>query len=400
MLVLTGTLTLPMLAAAIEIPIMALGREMTDDLRVQLAAVMVPLTLISATVVGLLWQPRWWLWCAFAFLAVIVPLYTTWGTHPEGIAGAFWNSLDYWIDQQEVRRGTQPWFYYLWLVPLYESLVLIPGLLGGLWLVLRRRDWFSALGVFWFLAMFGALTYAGEKMPWLTFHLALPLCFLAAHVIGRAIPPALAGLRAGRGSTFQWAGASASATALLLLGVLAVRADWSLNVTYPDTPVEPLIYVQTSPFLPEIAEDVRAAIESGEASRVVIQTDQSMTWPWAWYVRRLDVLYVEAEQVNTETLSPTDIVISTRGHVSGKPDVREMYQEPLQYPHRWWYPESNYREVTLGDLVEGLQNGELVDLWAHFLIRRGDADKIGSLQAEVFFPQNATVNSRDSATPE
>ena len=395
MLVLTGTLTLPMLAAAIEIPILAMGREMTDDLRVQLAAVMVPLTLIGATVVGLLWQPRWWLWCAFAFLVVTVPLYTTWGTHPEGIAGAFWNSLDYWIDQQEVRRGTQPWFYYLWLMPLYESLILIPGLLGGLWLVLRRRDWFAALGVFWFLAMFGALTYAGEKMPWLTFHLALPLAFLAAHVIGRLVPSAVAGLRAGRGSTFQWAGASASATALLLLAALAVRADWSLNVTNPDTPVEPLIYVQTSPFLPEIAEDVRAAIEAGDAARVVIHTDQSMTWPWAWYARGLDVLYVEAEQITTETLLPTDIVISTRGYVSGRPEVRAMYQEGLQYPHRWWYPEVNYRGVTVEQLLEGLQAGTLIDLWTHFLIHRGDVDKIGSLQAEVFFPENATVNSRD-----
>src|SRR3546814_1323192 len=98
-------------------------------------------------------------------------------------------------------------------LPLYESLVLLPGLIGGIWLVLWRRDWFSALGVFWFLAMFGALTYAGEKMPWLTFHLALPLCFLAAHVIGRVLPGAWQAARAGRGSTLQWAGASARSEA-------------------------------------------------------------------------------------------------------------------------------------------------------------------------------------------
>ncbi|MCK9494898.1 MAG: TIGR03663 family protein [Dehalococcoidia bacterium] len=394
MLVLTGTLVLPLLSAAIEIPFLAAGVEVTDDLKRTLAMFVVPLTLLVATVVGLLWRPKWWLWCVAAFLLVIVPLYTTWGTHPSGIAGAFWTSLDYWIDQQEVRRGTQPWFYYLWLVPLYESLVLIPGLLGGLWLVLRRRDWFAALAVFWFLSMFAVLSYAGEKMPWLTVHLALPLCLLAAHVIGRVLPGAWAALRAGRGSTLQWASGSAAATVLLLLGALAVRADWSLNHTNPDTPVEPLIYVQTSPYLPPIADDIRAAMEEGTAERVVLHTDQSMTWPWAWYLRGLNILYVDRDELNEETLLPTDIVISTRGYVGGQPEVRAMYQAPVEYPHRWWFPESGYRSTTVSRLFEELRAGELLDQWTDFLLHRGHRELIGRLQAEVYFPITATVNSR------
>ena len=396
MLIVTGTLVLPLLSAAVEIPVMALGREMTDDLRVQLASVVLPITLVSATVVGVLWSPRRWLWCAGAFLLVSVPLFTTWGTHPSGIAGLFWDSLDYWIDQQEVRRGTQPWFYYLWLVPLYESLVLIPGLLGGLYLVVRRRDWFSALGVFWFLAMFGALTYAGEKMPWLTFHLALPLCFLAAHVIGRVTPRAAQVARRGGGSTLQWAGAAAGSMALLLLAVLAVRVDWNLNRTYPDTPVDPLIYVQTSPELPVLARDVLVALESGEADRVVINTDQSMTWPWAWYIRGQKVLYVLEPDINPETLTPRDIVISTRGAVSRRPDVRAWYGEPVPYRHRWWFPEAGYRATTLSGLIEELRAGRLVEEWSAFLLDRGNPETLGALQAEIFFPETATVNSRDT----
>ncbi len=396
MLVVTGTLVLPLLSAAIEIPVMALGHEMTDDLRRDLATIVLPVTLIGAAAVGAAWQPRWWLWCVAAYLLVLVPLYTTWGTHPTGIAGAFWTSLDYWIDQQEVRRGTQPWFYYFWLVPLYELLVLIPGLLGGLWLGIVRRDWFATLGVFWFLAMFAALSFAGEKMPWLTFHLALPLCFLAAHVIGRVVPRAAAAVRAGRGGTLQWAGASAASTSLALLAVLAVRTDWNLNRVNPDTPVEPLIYVQTAPRLLPIADDIREAMADGTASRVVIHTDQSLTWPWAWYLRDLNVTYIDRDQINTDTLRPDDIVITTRGFVTGRPEVRAMYQAPVQYPHRWWFPEAGYRATTLGGLLDEFQAGVLIDRWTDFLVHRGDPERIGSLQAEVYFPQDATVNSRDS----
>jgi len=394
LLVVTGTLVLPLLAAAVEIPVLALGREMTDDLRVRLATFAVPVTLVSAVVVGILWQPRWWLWCAAAFLAASVPFYTTLGTHPSGISGLFWDSLDYWIDQQEVRRGTQPWFYYLWLVPLYESLVLIPGLLGGVWLMLRRQDWFATFGVFWFLGMFGVLSYAGEKMPWLTVHLALPLCFLAAYVIGGVVPRAVAAARQGRGSALQWAGGAAATTGLLLLAVLVVRVDWNLNHTYPDTPVEPLIYVQTTPEVPVLARDILAVLASGEADRVVIHTDQSMTWPWAWYVRGLNVLYVGQTDINPTTLTPRDIVISTRGHVSRRPDVLEWYHEAVQFKHRWWFAEGGYRATTLGGLIEELREGRLVDQWADFLVGRGDPALLGALQGEIYFPRNATINSQ------
>ena len=54
------------------------------------------------------------------------------GANPGGIAGLFWNALDYWLDQQGVRRGNgNVGFYYFMTVPLYESLILLPGLLGA-----------------------------------------------------------------------------------------------------------------------------------------------------------------------------------------------------------------------------------------------------------------------------
>ncbi|MEI6044587.1 MAG: flippase activity-associated protein Agl23 [Chloroflexota bacterium] len=44
-----------------------------------------------------------------------------------GLISGLW----YWIAQQGVERGSQPWYYYFLLMPLYEPLALLFGTLGG-----------------------------------------------------------------------------------------------------------------------------------------------------------------------------------------------------------------------------------------------------------------------------
>ena len=36
----------------------------------------------------------------------------------------------YWLQQQQVARGGQPWYYYLMLIPLYEQIGVIFGIVG------------------------------------------------------------------------------------------------------------------------------------------------------------------------------------------------------------------------------------------------------------------------------
>ncbi|NJN84161.1 MAG: hypothetical protein HC802_19045 [Caldilineaceae bacterium] len=132
-------------------------------------------------------------------------------------------SLGYWLAQQEVQRGSQPTYYYLLLGGLYEFL---PMLLSGVgiatvlyWLwrdakwdpipaadrvspkphgdgtqhfygegVLRvNRVYFAIFSIWWILGSWGAYTYAGEKMPWLMTHMALPMCVFGGWWLGRLI---------------------------------------------------------------------------------------------------------------------------------------------------------------------------------------------------------------------
>jgi uncharacterized protein (TIGR03663 family) len=78
---------------------------------------------------------RRWGVAAAVFFGITVVLYTTFFTNLDGLCtmlvsphigscGPKLGALEYWLSQQEVARGAQPWFYYLMIIPLYEIIPL------------------------------------------------------------------------------------------------------------------------------------------------------------------------------------------------------------------------------------------------------------------------------------
>lgn len=153
-------------------------------------------------------------WAALAtFLTVFTLLFTVFFAQPRGFLDGWYQGLNYWLlSQHEAARGGQPWFYYLMLLPIYESLALVFALVGLAWMVwgglrplLKGRKversegeaqstfdlrptiapplLVSFLGYWFALALVG-FSWAGEKMPWLLTHITLPAVLLAAWVLG------------------------------------------------------------------------------------------------------------------------------------------------------------------------------------------------------------------------
>lgn len=134
------------------------------------------------------------------FAVIYTLLFTTFFTNMDGING-FVNSIVYWLDQHDVVRGGQPWYYYLLLAPLYEYVPL--GLaLAALVRYSFDRDlrfgrgntaeddgvspaaWaFVPVLVAWTLGVFWVYSWAGEKMPWLLSHLVVPMTFLGGRFV-------------------------------------------------------------------------------------------------------------------------------------------------------------------------------------------------------------------------
>lgn len=232
-LMLVGSLTLP-LGSAFLIKLVA-GVDMNGVYdavvngnlsllpRAALAAMLSILALTAglSVLLGMWWDPERWPIAALIHYGIFFLLYTTLFTWGYGALSGLVGGLAYWMAQQGVARGGQPPYYYALFVPLYEYLVVLGSLGAGvaaLWHGIARRPprthavevsdegatlpdttadaappvldlerWFPAFLLGWTLLSWIAYTLAGEKMPWLMVHIALPSVFLAAWGLGQLI---------------------------------------------------------------------------------------------------------------------------------------------------------------------------------------------------------------------
>jgi predicted membrane-bound mannosyltransferase/DNA-binding beta-propeller fold protein YncE len=206
MLIVLVTMVLPQLAA---FPVKLAGWDPLDYSPLGLehtAIFLVPLALI-ALAIGLLWNRDLWLKSAALFYGIFILFYTTVFTNGQGFFTGLVGSLGYWLAQQGVQRGSQPWYYYLLIqIPVYEFLPALGSLLAlGIGIRRRRKANHSndeevepdeehashvpALGLvgWWVVTSLLAYTVAGEKMPWLTYHIAWPMILLSGCALGQLV---------------------------------------------------------------------------------------------------------------------------------------------------------------------------------------------------------------------
>ena len=295
---------------------------------------------------GTAWGGGVWLAAAGIFYAVWSALFTTLFTNPAGWFTGGWQSLGYWMAQQEEARGNQPWYYYAVGLSVYELVALVFGLIAVVWLV-RRREPFGLVLAGWVVATLAVYTTAGEKMPWLLVNLTVPLALAAGMLLGHladgvdwrrlerrsgwllVLAPAwvilavwVAWLAAGGVGVniAVWLGAlvllpgaagiawllrghpagvrtAALGMAALLLGfgtVAAMRAAYTYDESYPEI----LAYAQGSADLPAMAAELRqsalaaagddagAGDDAANANAGAVKVDYDMWYPFQWYVRQ------------------------------------------------------------------------------------------------------------------
>ena len=242
LIIVMGTLALPLYAAGVQL---LLGKDWTNraqdagnshvaSAEQTLAIISVLGLIVLSTAIGLAWRPKVWAIAAACFWVPFVLLSTTFFSNLPGFFSVIWGSLDYWLSQQDVRRGNQPDYYYFITIPVYEFLPLVLSLAAGMYYTIRgkaRNALFVGAGLlailvllllppgpdvqkvssfhiilpflitligifsfdmdrlnrfllFWLVFTGFALTVAGEKMPWLNVHIALPLAVLAGRFVG------------------------------------------------------------------------------------------------------------------------------------------------------------------------------------------------------------------------
>lgn len=358
--------------------------------------------------------------------------FSTFMKNPAGLVSGFFGSVDYWLGQQPVGRGGQPWFYYLMLVVLYEFLPLLLALVS---VVLRsrsgwpgldsgRRDGTSGLQdrfwwfcLYWLGASLVAYSLAGEKMPWLTVHIVLPLCWLAGDGLQRllrALPrpfvrdagllavPALlfvawisflragaeisgaidrARANAGRLGTFVsilavilvivrvWPRCR-SPRRILLMGIVILgaavwlRTGWMLNFVHQESPSEFAVFAHADPGLRELL----VRLEALEPATVVRVTS-SAAYPVRWYMRKRQ----QADEVKSlsEALGDDARVIITQAPLTDQEErmLKGRSFEVRKYPYLSW-PAAGYKALGWKSLFRRLPGRSLLPgLWNAFYER-------------------------------
>jgi predicted membrane-bound mannosyltransferase len=288
----------------------------------------------------------------------------TWsqGFH-QGIGDGLVQGIYYWITQQVVARGGQPWYYYFLLIPLYEQLVVAFGLVG-LARCLWRPTRFRLFVVIWFVASLFLFSWAGEKMPWLALHILLPLILLAGIALDWALNVALALLddlaarrAAGRAIRLSSVFAGRYGVAVLsLVGaflLLIPMLHSMLYVTYVDpgeAPHEMLSYVQTTPDVTAVMAKITELDQElyhGQ-HQLRIGVDGNTTWPFAWYLRDYKYVWYGYNDTNPSP-NDLDVLLIDPGYVGVFTGQNQQNaQQPTYKSHvyrlrAWW--DEGYKPV-------------------------------------------------------
>jgi uncharacterized protein (TIGR03663 family) len=373
-------------------------------------AVVFGLILISVFM-GTLWNARLWPMMAILFYGIWLFFFTTFFTNLAGGATGVWQGLGYWLAQQDVQRGSQPWYYYFVIGGVYEFLPLLFAILGAIY-YLVKGGLFDKFLVYWALLTFLAYSVAGERMPWLLVNVTLPLIVLSGKFLGHLIRvvrwenilrhgglvlmglvllglvllPLIAlrvirdvafhtdaafwlflliavlivsfgvyvGRTLGRSQSLAIVGLGVS---LLLVGLslqVGLRAVYQSN----DAPVEMFVYAQATSDVVDIVKMVDVlAEESGKGKDLHVVVDDQ-TWPLIWYLRdyhRVEYacFFHESRCKDLDSYPDADIILLKMRSIQRNSDSLVGYTRIQEYKHMSWFPQP-YKGLTLDGSMNAL----------------------------------------------
>jgi predicted membrane-bound mannosyltransferase/sugar lactone lactonase YvrE len=368
---------------------------------------------------------------AAAFLVIYTLLFTTFFTNSKGIYG-FVDSIRYWLRQHEVVRGGQPWYYYSLFLPMYELLSVVLAVAGTVVYGLRPRlrvemgndssdpmspspaAWLFVPGlVMWSAGVFWIYSWAGEKMPWLLVHMAVPLAFLAGRtvndmirrvdwvemrrrgwmvagllvllvlaLIGWAAVSPLAGQsqealartsgfligipiillivwalwRVAADTSRRQAWLAAALVAVALLFVWDVRTSVLANFVNAQLATEYIVYAHGTPDDKEVyrmLQEMQARV--GVQTPLSVGYDNEVSWPWTWYFRYTDfpgAVYLGEKP--TSALTYDAVLVGSPNYGNFEPYLRDRYVS-IEFRRMWW-PNEGYKGLTPSKVLSSLED--------------------------------------------
>ena len=479
LIIVLGTLCFPFLS---PVPIMLAKMNPIDYSAPTIyysGAITAVMVLISAGI-GLAWNWRRWGITAIVFYAIFLVLFTTVFTNGTGIASGLVGSLGYWLAQQEVERGGQPWYYYIITVLLYEYLPLFLAIVAGGYLAVRRliaphsnesaphpsplpgeergsaphpgplaegeregvssnlqspisdpqssflipHSSFLPFLLWWIVMAWVTYSYAGEKMPWLTTHVALPMILLSGWLVGRLIegtdwrrvfqkqawllaltvPPFVAALvvfvsAASAGPFRGYELAQLNTTGQFLgglLGVLAfgaglgyliwrsgwrvawrvlvivlilvpvfltIHTTWRFCYVNGDYPTEFLVYAHSGPAVKQAMDQIEELSRrvAGGPNLIKVAYGSDGSTVFYWYLRNYRNAAFYGEQPSREALDAPVVIAGQDQWDEVSPYMADNYVVN-RYTYLWW-PVEDYRNLTWERIRQAIVDPQTRAAW-------------------------------------
>ncbi|RPI25051.1 MAG: TIGR03663 family protein, partial [Chloroflexota bacterium] len=456
LLILIGTLALPLLAA---FPLNAIGWKvpvnaarvsamtMPDIIRMAIGTSVV---IVIAILIGVWWNARLWVNNAAIFYSIFIVFYTTIFTNGAGFFTGLLGGLGYWMAQQEVNRGSQPWYYYALIqVPVYEYLPALGSLLALVIAFFRGSPKpdvtqpdttgepdqelsaeeverpesapFLPLFGFWAVTSLIAYTVAGEKMPWLTVHITLPMILLAGWSAGYLIdsirwdsfrrlrgfvvlgllfifltsftaaigsviganPPFqgkelvqlqatsnflvsfMAAVASGLGLVYflkDWAFGQiarvVTLAALLGLALLTARTALTSSFINYDNANELLVYAHAGPGVKIAMSQVEdISLRTTNGLGLMVAYDDQTTYPYWWYLRNYTNKREFGDNPTRDLRDYPVILAGQSNYAELEPVVGQAYYS-FEYVRMWW-PNQDYFFLTWDRVLNALKDRQM-----------------------------------------
>ncbi len=460
LIILLLTLVLPLLA---PFPIRFVGWNPTDYTwqGISRSSVFIVPLAVASTFIGFLWNRRLWLTNAAIFYIPFTILYTTFFTNGVGFFTGLIGSLGYWLEQQAIERGSQPWYYYILLqIPFYEFLTALGALLTLGILATRKlktmisrnhadlesglasatkttflskgESIFLWLTGYWIISSLIAYTLAGEKMPWLTVHIALPMILFSGWGLGQLVESIhWSHFRARRGDLLivmilvslvslisaisvifgsepltwvgdlnqlnkslsllfsvlvfivsswviavlvkKWTNAQFGHHSLLMffvfVGFLTVRTAFRAAYINYDYPTEYLVYAHSGYGVKEALDQIEElSLRTTDGLGIRVAYDDETTYPYWWYLRNYTNQNYYGANPTREVREAPVILVGDNNFSKIEPVVGQAYYQ-FDYIRIWW-PNQDYYNLTWERLRNAITNPEMRSaMWQIWLNR-------------------------------
>jgi len=297
--------------------------------------------------------------------------------------------------------------------------------------IVERPHFITFVG-YWSVLILMALTLSGEKMPWLTTHITLPMCLLTGWYVGTLLekvnwetffkqtwtlillipvfvvgainsvapfvvsPEGLGGLlRLDQMSTLTWIGAvlltglvgyaiwrvwRVSGTpqvlrvgalgVFTLLAVLTARAAWRAAYINYDYPTEFLVYAHSAPSNKWVMDYLdEISRRTTDGMNIKVAYDNLVSWPGSWYFRNYPgARYIGEANGVTGLEEYTALVL---GDANARKIESQLGDKFFKYEFlRLWWPMQDYFNLNLARVDTNLGDPEMRQaLWEIWLNR-------------------------------